>query len=114
MRENGLKQVSNIVKGSCAFKRGQMTLTIEDTVFMKYWWLDSLNEHKIKVGGKGEFKIRERSLEWRTELWWFSLCSENSEQKSHKLPEKGPLLVWGFNLRLPLRFLLQKISLKNI
>lgn len=36
MRENGLKQVSNIVKGSCAFKRGQMTLTIEDTVFMKY------------------------------------------------------------------------------
>lgn len=68
MRGNGLKQVSNIVKSSSASKRGQITLKIEDTVFMKYLWLDSLNEHKIKVGGKGEFKIRERSLEWRTEL----------------------------------------------
>lgn len=36
MRGSGLKWVSNIVKGLCASKRGQITLKIEDTVFMKY------------------------------------------------------------------------------
>lgn len=36
MRENGLQHFTNIVKGSHASKRGQVTLKFEETISMKY------------------------------------------------------------------------------